>query len=85
MYSYLGHVTAFVCELVIVAARGIEGVGLVAITALLSSAYLVSSGLVREWHAVADTYSTHESPAQRDADYAGPNGRRADKEFLRGD
>src|SRR5262249_39899127 len=32
MYHNLGHLAAFVCELAIVAVRGIEGIGLVAIT-----------------------------------------------------
>src|SRR5262249_10893618 len=64
MWSYLGHLAAFVCELTLVAARGIEGIGLVAITALLSSAYCVSVWLVRDWNPPAQTYAPWETRSQ---------------------
>jgi hypothetical protein len=57
MYIGLGHLAAFVCELAVLAARGIEGAGLAAITALVSSAYFVSAGLVRAWHAKPEAYA----------------------------
>jgi hypothetical protein len=57
MYHNLGHLAAFVCELAVVALRGIEGIGLLAITALLSSAYVVSVWLVRDWSTSTDPYA----------------------------
>jgi hypothetical protein len=67
MWSYLGHLTAFVCELTIVVARGIEGIGLVAITLVLSSAYCVSVWLVRDWNAPTETYAPWDARSQNDA------------------
>jgi hypothetical protein len=64
MYSGLGHLLAFMCELTVVAARGIEGAGLVALTAILSSAYLVSVGLVRAWHEHPETYAPWDARPQ---------------------
>jgi hypothetical protein len=64
MYHNLGHLAAFVCELAIVAVRGVEGIGLLAITALLSSAYGVSVWLVRDWSASTDPYAPWAAQSQ---------------------
>ena len=59
MGSTIGHLMAFVCELTFVAARGIEGIGLLAVATLLSSAYLVSAGLLREWQVYSEAYTAN--------------------------
>ena len=76
MYIGLGHLAAFICELAVLAARGIEGAGLAAITALLSSAYFVSVGLVRAWHAKPETYAPWDHRSQNEtAAPAGQDGK----------
>jgi hypothetical protein len=67
MYIGLGHLAAFVCELAVLAARGIEGAGLAAITALVSSAYFVSVGLVRAWQIKPETYSPWDAQPKSEA------------------
>jgi hypothetical protein len=64
MYIGLGHLAAFVCELAVLAARGIEGAGVAAITALVSSAFFVSVGLVRAWPAKPETYAPWDTQPQ---------------------
>lgn len=68
MYVGLGHLAAFICELAVLAARGIEGAGLAAVTALVSSAYFVSAALVRAWQTKPEAYTPWDARPQTPAE-----------------